>query len=95
MNMADSKWKKRLEKGLKSKTKKLPAKKEDLKSGKNISRICSVNLLKSLTNLSKKLSMVNRTSNLDSLWRKNLTQYWKKKAGKLQALTKYPLKFER
>ena len=36
--------------------KKLPAKKKDFRSGKNISRICSETLLKSLTNLPKHIN---------------------------------------
>ena len=36
---------------------KLLAKKKDVTSEKNIKKICSLNRLKSLTNLSKKLSM--------------------------------------
>ena len=52
ISMADSEWTERKEKHLKSETQKLPAKKKDYRSGKNILRICTETLLMSLINLS-------------------------------------------
>ena len=48
----------------------LPAKKKEIVSGKNISKFCSEILLKSPTNLYKELLMINKTTNLDSLQKK-------------------------
>ena len=95
VSITDRKWRDRKEKHHKSKTKSSWPR-------RNTSQVERTyqNLLRSrpeiLDKPTKKLLTVNWKSNLNSLRRENLTQYWKKlNEEKLQARTKYLLKYER
>ena len=57
--MVNGKWKKRKDKYLESKTKKLPGKKIDFRNERNVSRIYLETLCKSMINQLKKLLIAN------------------------------------
>ena len=61
---------------------KLLAKKKDVKNGKNISKICSEILLKSLTNLSKKINYNQVDIKLEQFTEEELDAVLKKKERK-------------